>query len=373
MNICVIVGTRPEIIKMQPVLVEIKKRNHKLVLVHTGQHYDFMMSDVFINELEISKPDYFLKVKTLSQGMQVGEIIASCDRILESENPDIVLVQGDTNSALGGSIASAKLDLPIGHVEAGCRSFDKHMQEEINRVLISDIATLNFAPTENCLVNLQREGIKSEQIFLTGHPIVDLLNTVSGTKITTTVLDDLGIKQRNYYLVTIHRRENIENKDKISDILKALSLISKEIPIIFPCHPHTELQINKFGLTNYLKKIKTIKTVGYFESLSLIQNARIVLTDSGGIQQESAILGTPCITLRSVTEWSETIEKGLNFLTGHQIENITKTIEFVEKDYSLIMKRFGLVKGLFGKPGTSVKIIEIIEKELSSIKRNILK
>jgi UDP-N-acetylglucosamine 2-epimerase len=369
MDVCVIVGTRPEIIKMQPVLVEIQKRNHNLILIHTGQHYDFMMSDVFIKDLKISKPDYFLKVKTLSQGLQIGEIITSCNRILDSEKPDIILVQGDTNSALGGSIASAKLDLPIGHVEAGCRSFDKRMPEEINRVLISDIATCNFAPTENCLKNLNREGINSNLVFLTGHPIVDLLNNIRSTKINSAVLDDFGIEQKNYYLVTIHRRENIENKDKIGDILKALNILSFKIPIIFPCHPHTELQINKFGLTNLLKNIRTIKTVGYFESLSLIQNAKIVLTDSGGIQQEAAILGTPCITLRDVTEWNETIEKGINFLTGHQIQSIIKTIEFVEENYLSILKRYEFVKGLFGYPGASIKIVETIEKEIGKINK----
>jgi UDP-N-acetylglucosamine 2-epimerase len=363
LKICVIAGTRPEIIKMQPILFEIQKRNHNLIFVHTGQHYDFMMSDIFINELKISRPDYFLKVKTLSQSMQIAEIIASCDPILKDENPDIVLVQGDTNSALGGSIASAKLDLPVGHVEAGCRSFDRHMPEEINRVLISDIATFNFAPTENCMINLQREGIKSENIFLTGHPIVDVLSNISN-QIDTTVLYKLGINQKKYYLITIHRRENIENKEKLIEILKALDLISDKVLLIFPCHPHTELQINKFGFSNYLKKIKTIKTVGYHESLSLIQNARLVLTDSGGIQQEAAILGTPCITLRNETEWIETIEKGINFLTGHESNNITKTITEVEKNYSTIQKKFILAEGLFGHQGTACRILKSIEQEL---------
>lgn len=369
MDICVIVGTRPEIIKMQPILFEIKKRNHRLIFVHTGQHYDFMMSDIFIKELEISKPDYFLKVKTLSQGLQIGEIITSCNRILEIEKPDVILVQGDTNSALGGAIASAKLNLSIGHVEAGCRSFDKHMPEEVNRVLISDIANYNFVPTENCSINLQREGIKPHQIFLTGHPLVDLLNNLNHSRITTAVLNDIGIDQKNYYLVTVHRRENIENKEKISEILKALDSISDNVQIVFPCHPHTELQINKFGLSDLLKKIKTIRTVGYFESLSLIKNARIVLTDSGGIQQEAAILGTPCITLRNVTEWTETVDNGINFLTGHQIKNIIQTLQFVEGNYLSIMKRFESANGLFGKPGASVKIMEIMEKAIGKPKK----
>lgn len=364
MKISVFVGTRPEIIKMQPVIKEVQKSKHELTFVHTGQHYDFTMSNVFVNELELPKPDYFLNVKSASQGVQTGRIIARSERILKNEMPNIVLVQGDTNSALGAAIASSKLGISVGHVEAGCRSFDKSMSEEINRVLISDVATFHFAPTHNCVENLRREGISSSQIFLTGHPIVDLLKEITTKKTNYNNLGKLGNSFKGYALVTVHRRENIDNKDKISDILVALDQISRKVPVIFPCHPHTRSQMDKFGLTNYLKSLKVVQPVGYLESLSLIKGARFVLTDSGGIQQEASLLGTPCITLRDVTEWIETVEAGVNFIVGHRSKWIIKAVENVQRNYSVIMQRFNSTQNLFGKIGVPRRIVQEIEKTL---------
>jgi UDP-N-acetylglucosamine 2-epimerase (non-hydrolysing) len=360
MRIIAIVGTRPEIIKMQPIIKEIQNSEHELIFVHTGQHYDYRMSDIFVDELELPEPHYFLNVKPASQGAQTGEIIASCERILKNENPDILLVQGDTNSALGAAIAASKLGLSIGHVEAGCRSFDKLMPEEINRVLISDIANLHFAPTFNCKRNLLREGIVS-QIFLTGHPIVDLMGQIKD-RILNNDLKKLGADHKSYALVTFHRRENIANKQKINDILVALDHLAQIIPVIFPCHPHTELQIIEFAYKSYLKDLKVIQPVGYLDSLSLIKHAKFVLTDSGGIQQEAALLGTPCITLREVTEWVETVNVGVNFLTGHRSSRIIKTVQHIERDYENIVQRFNSVGNLFGKIGVSRRIIHAIEK-----------
>jgi UDP-N-acetylglucosamine 2-epimerase (non-hydrolysing) len=366
MKITVVVGTRPEIIKMQPIIKEIQNSKHEFIFIHTGQHYDFMMSEIFVNELELPKPDYFLSVKSASQGAQTGEIIARCEGILKNENPDIVLVQGDTNSALGAAIASSKLGLSIGHVEAGCRSFDKLMPEEINRVIISDISNFHFAPTYNCKRNLIREGILSSQIFLIGHPIVDLIKHLRNRIVNNNSLRKLKNKRNGYALATIHRRENINNKKKISDILVALDHLSQKIPIIFPCHPHTELQIIEFELKNYLKNLKVIQPVAYLDSLSLIKNARYVLTDSGGIQQEAALLGTPCITLREVTEWVETVKMGVNFLAGHKSSRIIETVQHIEKDYGNIIQRFNSTQNLFGKVGVSRRIIRVIEKKLKT-------
>ena len=363
MNICVVFGTRPEIIKMQPVISEIKKRNHKLLLIHTGQHYDEMMSDVFIKELKIPKPDHYLKVKPTSQGAQTGEIISLCEKVLISEKPHLILVLGDTNSALGASIAAAKIKIPIGHVEAGCRSFDIHTSEEINRSLIADISSLNFAPTTNCVTNLSREGIPEKRIFLTGHPLVDLLSEINNN-ISYDRLK-IGISSKNYYLFTLHRRENIEDKFKLSKILIALDRVASDTSVIFPCHPHTKMQIRNHGLESLLKNIMVVDTVGYLESLRLIKNARIVLTDSGGIQQECALLRTPCITLRDVTEWIETIHKGINFLPGYESETILDIVSFIENNYSDIAKRFDTKEGMFGWPGVSKKILTIIENEKS--------
>ena len=222
-----------------------------------------MMSEIFVDELELPKPDYFLNVKSTSQGAQTGEIIAKCERIVKNENPDIVLGQGDTNSALGVAIASSKLGFINRTYRSRLRSFDKLMPEEINRVLISDIANFHFAPTYNCKRNLLREGILSSQIFLIGHPIVDLIKHLRNRIAIIIYLRKLENKHKGYALATIHRRENITNKEKISDILVALDYLAQKIPITFPCHPHTELQIIEFELKNYLKNLKVIQPVGY--------------------------------------------------------------------------------------------------------------
>lgn len=362
MKLAVFVGTRPEIIKMQPVIKEIERR-HELIFVETGQHYDFMMSGMFIKELRIDRPDYSLKVDTSSQGAQTANVITKSEAILRKEKPSLVLVEGDTNSALGVAIAAAKLDIPIGHVEAGCRSFDKTMPEEINRVLISDVTRLHFSPTQNCVRNLLNEGIASNEIFLTGHPIVDLMAEIEN-RLSADHLKNLAVSENNYVLVTMHRRENIENKERITQILMALTRLARKIPVIFPCHPHTKLQITKFGLYGQLKNLRISEPVGYIDSLSLIKYARMVLTDSGGVQQEAALLRTPCVTLREVTEWIETVKHGLNFLSGHRTNNIIKKVSHIEQNYDEIMKSFKFSKFIFGNKGVSKRIVKIIESNI---------
>lgn len=351
-------------IKMQPVIRQTLMRGHELVFVHTGQHFDYEMSDIFVGELELPKPDYFLNVKSSSQGIQTANTIVGCERILSSEKPDIALVEGDTNSALGASIAASKLHIPIGHVEAGCRSFDKFMPEEINRVLISDIADYHFAPTKNCVDNLLREGIQRSQIFLTGHPIVDLINQIRGKIPNNNLVKD------SYALVTIHRRENITDKKRIINLLNALTNLSQRIRLIFPCHPHTESQIRKYHLSNYLRKLNVIRPVGYLDSLGFIKHSKFVLTDSGGIQQEAAILHTPCITLRDETEWIETTEAGVNFLAGNSTGKILEVAERIEKRYNHIIKVLNRRQNLFGTIGVSKRILRTIEKDKRILKKS---
>jgi UDP-N-acetylglucosamine 2-epimerase len=366
MKIANFVGTRPEIIKIQAVMKEIQKRGHELTFIHTGQHYDFNMSDIFIDELELPKPKHFLNVKSGSQGVQTGKIIGRCETILETEKPDIVLLNGDTNSGLGAAIASTKLRQPVAHVEAGCRSFDKFMPEEINRVLISDVADLNFAATENCMRNLIREGIPSSRVFLTGHPIVDLMHEISEKIPKHSDLDGFAVQDRAYALVTLHRRENVTNKNIITNLLSTLDNLSQKIPLVFPCHPHTKRQVKKFGLKNYLTHLKVIKPVGFLQSLGLVKHARFVLTDSGGIQQEAALLGTPCITLRDVTEWVETVEAGVNFLAGQNRDTIIERVQYLEKYYEDVMQRFKGAGNLFGEIGVSKKIVKIMEQKIDT-------
>lgn len=360
-KVTVIVGTRPELIKMQPIIKEIKTRNElELLLIHTGQHYDWNMSGLFIKELEMPQPDVFLNVKSCTHGAQIARIIARSERVLRKKRPNIVLVEGDTNSALGASLAASKLKIPIGHVEAGCRSFDKNMPEEINRILITDIASVHFAPTKVCVQNLLKEGIPKKHIHLTGHPIVDLLHEIQN-KVNENVIVKYGVKTKQYYFVTIHREENVEHKGKLEEILKTLSELIQFKPVIFPIHPHTFKCIRRFKLDKYLKNLITIEPVSYLEALSLIKYARIALTDSGGIQQEAALLGTPCITFRRSTEWVETVNYGVNFLARSKEEIIAMTKK-LENEFKEIVSKFRLVKNVFGKPYVSTRIVDIIEK-----------
>jgi UDP-N-acetylglucosamine 2-epimerase (non-hydrolysing) len=358
MKLAAILGTRPDIIKMQPIIRRIQKSNHAIFLIHTGQHYDFNMFDVFLSNLELPKPDYFLNAGSTSQSIQIGRVISRCETVFRKVKPDGVLVLGDTNSALGAAISASKLSIPIGHVEAGCRSFDKSMPEEINRTLISHMASLNFAPTSNCQQNLLREGLPDADIIVTGHPLVDLieqLRPLLSKNICPT-------NEKDFVLVTLHRRENILDEKKIKKLLMSFDKISEYLPVIFPCHPHTKKQIKLFGLSSKLNHVSVLDPVDYLQSLSLVGKARMVLTDSGGIQQEAALLNTPCITLRDRTEWTETVDLGVNFIAGCSPYLIAKRVRFVEKYHKDILKRFR--KNIFGKVGSSDRILKTVERNL---------
>jgi UDP-N-acetylglucosamine 2-epimerase (non-hydrolysing) len=356
MKLAAIVGTRPDIIKMQPIIKCIEERNHILCFIHTGQHYDFNMSDVFLRNLQLPKPDYFLNTGSKSQCVQIGRVISRCETVLRKANPDGVLLLGDTNSALGAAISACKLSIPIGFVEAGCRSFDKSMPEEINRTLISHMATLNFAPTRNCYQNLLREGLPNDGIVVTGHPIVDLIEQLKPI-LSKNIYQDY---EKDFILVTLHRRENILDKERIQKLLVSFDKISERMPVIFPCHPHTKKQIELFDLSSLLNHILVLDPVDYLQSLSLIRKASMVLTDSGGVQQESALLNTPCITLRDRTEWIETVNIGVNFIAGYNPNLILKNVRFVRNHHKDIMKRFR--KNIFGRIGSSDKILNAIER-----------
>jgi UDP-N-acetylglucosamine 2-epimerase (non-hydrolysing) len=360
-RVAVFVGTRPEIIKMQPVIKELRSRsNIDSLFIHTGQHYDYNMSAIFIKELDLPVPDTFLNVKSGSPGIQLARIIARSEQIIRKLKPTSVLVLGDTNSALGAAVAAAKMKLPVGHIEAGCRSFDRNMPEEQNRVLIADLATHHFAPTENCRQNLLREGIGRDSIYLTGHPIVDLLEEI-GDITDDRVLKKYDLTPNKYYLVTLHREENVDNAKKLEGILRAIHLISEHDKVIFPIHPHTMKSVKKYRLTKYLLKSTVTEPVGYTDGLAIIKNAFLVLTDSGGIQQEATILGTPCLTLRTRTEWVETVGEGFNFLAGNENKKILETVKHIKENWQHIKNSLKRPHFLFGKPPVSPKIVDIVE------------
>ncbi len=354
-------GTRPSIIKMATVILEARQRkNLEYSIVHTGQHYDWEMSKSFFEELDLPEPDYLLGVKSGSHGIQTSKVIARFEKVLSKEKPLIVVVDGDTNSAMGSCIAASKLKIPIGHIEAGCRSFDKSMPEEINRIVIADLANIHFAPTKNCVSNLLREGIHKKEVFLTGHPLVDLLYGMRNKIDNASILKKNNLKHREFYCVTLHRDFNTDNKARLKEILKALAEISKYRLVVFPIHPRTKKMIRSFGLENFLANIMTMKPIGYLEMLSLIKNARVVLTDSGGIQQECPLLGTPCITLRENTEWIETLSDNMNQLVGASHRKIVNTTLKLDKKYDLLLARLRKHKNLFGNVGASERIVNII-------------
>lgn len=370
MSINIVVGTRPEVIKTAPLLKEIQRRGGlKLTYVHTGQHYDWNMREIFIKRLGLPEP-LFLKVGSASHGVQTAQIIMRSERVFREESPDVVLVEGDTNSALGASFAACKLNMPVAHVEAGCRSFDRTMPEEINRIVIADLASLHFAPTETCVKNLIKEGISAEGIYLTGHPISDLLHEVKGEIDRSNIMGELSLNSGEYCLLTAHRPKNVDDKRSLNSLLKAIIKLSKERTVIFPVHPRALNSIRKFRLEALLKNSNVVMTepVCYVDCLSLIKNARMVLTDSGGIQQEAALLKTPCITLRENTEWVETVDIGVNFLVGCGEKRIIETAELIESNYEMISKRFDKAANLYGPPGVSKKIVDIVEVYVGNLK-----
>lgn len=313
----IILGTRPEIIKMSPIIRECEERGFDYFTLHTGQHYSYEMDRALFEDLELPEPKYNLDVGSGTHAEQTGKIMAGIEKILLKEKTEVVLVQGDTNTVLAGALAASKLHIKVGHVEAGLRSFDRQMPEEINRVVADHISDLLFPPTEIAKNNLIDEGISEEKIFVTGNTIVDAVEqNLAIARRKGDLLQQLGLTSNGFFLVTAHRAENVDNSQRLEGILQGLEAIRDEfsLPIVFPMHPRTAKMVQTFGLS--LDGICVTKPLGYLEFLQLEANARLVLTDSGGLQEESCILGVPCVTLRDNTERPETVEIGANVLAG---------------------------------------------------------
>lgn len=322
MKVVSIVGARPQFIKAV-MISRVLRKNNTEILVHTGQHYDVNMSDVFFKELEISSPDYHLGIGSGNHGEQTGAMLIGVEQVLIEEKPDCTLVYGDTNSTLAGALAASKLNIPIAHVEAGMRSFNRAMPEEINRVLTDHLSSLLFCPSQIAVDNLAKEGIRSG-VHIVGDVMADVLKYASplaGHR--SNILERLGITSKSYILVTIHRAENTDNVTRLSNILTAISEIRD--PIVFPIHPRTKKVIHKQGY-NFKSNVIIIEPVGYMDMIQLEQSAKLIITDSGGIQKESYWLGIPCITLREETEWIETVSVGWNVLTGADPKTIIRAI-----------------------------------------------
>ena len=368
MKIVVVFGTRPEIIKMAPIIDEIINRGIDLSIIHTGQHYDKEMSDNFFNDLEIPAPDYNIHVGSGSHGKQTGLMMDGIEKVLLNEKADIVLVQGDTNAALAGALVASKLHIAVGHVESGLRSFDMTMPEEINR-RVCDVTTLMyFVPTEESAINLLAEGYSRKNLFITGNTIVDAcyrhLEIAKKKGFDNESLINLDIENmENIITLTMHRAENVDDKHRVSNVVDALKELD-DTNIIFPIHPRTKKTLEKFGLfdeLNGLEHIHIIKPLGYLDFLLLNSKSKLILTDSGGLQEEAITLGLPALTLRYNTERPETVTAGGNILVGSDKEAILKYANKILNDEEFANKMEN-AKNPYGDGNSAIQIVDAIEE-----------
>jgi len=325
-TITFVLGTRPEIIKLAPVIRCCERRDIPFNILHTGQHYSDNLDAVFFDQLELPQPDYNLEVGSVDHGQQTAAMLAGIEEIVLENKPNVVLVQGDTNSVLAGAIALSKLDIPIGHVEAGLRSFDRDMPEELNRVLTDHAADYLFAPTEQSQAYLHDEGVDDKRIHLTGNTIVDAVHDHRDIAIEKSdVLSELGVTEKSFGLLTAHRAENVDDCDRFAQLLNGVQQVGArfDMEIIYPIHPRAQERIAEFDLT-IPERISVVEPQDYLDFLTLEENADLVLTDSGGVQEEACILGVPCVTLRENTERPETVDVGANTLAGVDSDMIVK-------------------------------------------------
>ena len=324
MKIASVVGARPQFIKAAPVSRELREHNEE-ILVHTGQHYDENMSDVFFQVLEIPEPDYNLGVGSGSHAWQTAEMMKGLEDVFAKERPDFVLVYGDTNSTVAGALTAAKAGLPLGHVEAGLRSYNRTMPEEINRVVTDHLSTLVFAPTQTAVDNLAREGI-TRGVHLVGDVMYDVALQGAQPARERGVLKRHSLTAGDYLLATVHRPSNADDQETLGSIVEALVDCGRTV--VFPVHPRTRKNLEAFGLWDALSaKVKVLPPVDYLDFLGLLMDAAKVVTDSGGVQKEAYFFGVPCVTLRDETEWIETVEDGWNALVGTDTEDILHAIE----------------------------------------------
>lgn len=331
MRIVSVVGARPNLMKIAPIVASMNRTaDISPILVHTGQHYDDNMSKVFFRDLGIPEPDHYLGIGGGSHTQQTARIMLALEPILMDLQPDFALAVGDVNSTLATALVAAKLQIPVVHVEAGLRSFDRTMPEEINRILTDSVSDWLFTTEASANVNLEREGVASDRIFFVGNVMIDTLLTHKQQALDLHMPQRLGAESGRYGVVTLHRPSNVDDRKVFANILKALSAIQREIPIFFPVHPRTRQRLMEFGFKeelDSLKQVVLLDPMGYLEFLGLTAEARIVLTDSGGIQEETTILGVPCLTLRENTERPVTIEQGTNQLVGTSTEAIIRAAE----------------------------------------------
>ncbi len=367
MKIATILGTRPEIIKMAPIIDEISRRGIDQIVLHTGQHYDKEMSDNFFRDLEIPTPDYNIHVGSGTHGKQTGLMMQGIEEVLLDEKPDIVLVQGDTNAVLAGALVASKLHIAIGHVEAGLRSFDMTMPEEVNRRAADVTSTMYFIPTEQSAINLLAEGFSRKDMFITGNTVVDAcfrhLEIAQKRGFQEESLASLDIENMdNILTLTMHRAENVDVKERVMNIIGALKELD-EMNIIFPIHPRTKNTLENFGLfdeLNDLDHVHIVKPIGYLDFLLLTSKSTLILTDSGGLQEEAITLDVPALTLRYNTERPETVTAGGNILVGSDkdaiLENAYKILN--DDDFAEAMRN---APNPYGQGDSAKSTVDAIE------------
>ncbi len=355
MKIAIILGTRPEIIKMSPIIRECQKRHLNFFVLHTNQHYSENLDRVFFKELELPQSKYNLNIGSGMHGEQTGKMLIGIEKVLIKEKPNIVLVEGDTNTVLAGALAAAKLHIKVAHIEAGLRSYFREMPEEINRVLTDHCSDLLFAPTLKSKEILLGEGIPKNKVYVVGNTIVDAVyQNLKLAREKSKILEKLNLQKEKYFLLTTHREENVDIKERFKGILDGVGLIYKKfnLPIVYSIHPRAQKMIEKFKL-KIPKWIQLIEPLGYLDFLQLEANAKLILTDSGGIQEESCILKVPCVTLRDNTERPETLEVESNILAGTNPQKILNSV-------SRMVNKKRNWENPFGSGRAGEKIIKIL-------------
>jgi UDP-N-acetylglucosamine 2-epimerase len=354
MRILTIIGARPQFIKAAPVSKALRAAGRAEYLVHTGQHYDHAMSQIFFDELGIPQPNVNLGVGSSSHGRQTGEMLIRLEEVIQKQKPNWVLVYGDTNSTLAGALAAVKLPVPVAHVEAGLRSFNRAMPEEHNRVLTDHCSDLLFCPTYTAVDNLAREGI-TQSVHLVGDTMYDaVLQFGEIARQRSTILQTLSLTPKQYLLATVHRPYNTDNPENLRSIMMALAACGETV--IFPVHPRTRVRLTEAGLMEILDRapqMRLIEPMGYLDILTLEQHARLILTDSGGMQKEAYFFAVPCVTLRPETEWVETVEAGWNVVVGARSEQIVAAVH--ARAWPI-----GEPKQLFGDGTSAMRIIQLL-------------
>jgi len=358
-SISLVLGTRPQIIKSAPIIQQMLKQGLDIKIIHTGQHYDYSLSKIFFEETGLPEPYANLEVGSGSHAYQTGEMILRLEKVLMNLKPSIVVVPGDTNSALAGALVAVKMGIKVAHVESGARSYDMTMPEEINRRVVDHISMFLFSVSELCSKNLEREAVMG-RVYLTGDTMFDSFLMYMPTASKSKVIEENDIS-RDYAVLTLHRAENTDNPERLKNIMEAIILLN-DVNIVFPVHPRTLDRLSSFNILKRLEHsehVKLLKPLGYYDMLKLMSEARLILTDSGGVQKEAFWLKVPCITLRENTEWMETVKLGANFLVGHDTNRIVSKAKMLLSD-SYVKDRIKRLPNPYGCGKAADKIVKFL-------------